>query len=1148
MSATIRGFRAFPGKNSRRRLLGEMLERRDLLAANPTPAAAPGDLLLPDMFPWASEARSFLHGSYIDIVEQPGHKLLRFSTAVANIGVGAMELRGGAILPSGNQEVYQRVFKEGGGFNDSLVGEFTYHPEHQHIHFDDYAVYNLRQALIDDGVGNVVATGGKVSFCLLDVTRYQTSAPASVYRNCEQTQGISVGWADVYDADLPDQWIDVTDIPDGEYWLEVVVDPENRLLEADETNNIARVRVTLGAGGLLADRFEANNDIATATNFGTNVNRTENDLSIHEPGDVDFFRFVADAAGMLDISIAFSHALGDLDLELLNESGEPVAQSGSTDDYEQLTYQVAAGETYFLRVFEFNSSINPNYDLSVELSSGVAGDRFEDDDSFATATNLGNLGNRVEADLSIHESGDDDYFVFRAAATGTLDVSLNIVNVLGDLDFELYNAQFGSIGAANSQNDVEQLSVLVVSGRTYYLRVFGKEGATNDAYTVTFDGPGGAAGDRFEDNNSPTIATNLGLLGDRTENNLSVHLPNDDDYYRFTAAGTGTLTADLTFLHAEGDLDFELLDASLAPIAQSSSFDDNEELVFQINVGETYYLRVYGFDGATNASYNLSIDGPAPGGNIAGTVWDDRDHNGVRDASEPGLPGRLVYVDSNHNGAFDSFPSDSELFEATGLPRPINDHVPVESAIDVSGIELPIASVSVQLSLTHSYVGDLHVHLRSPSGAHIELFSHVGGSGDDMTSVTFADTAPISIDLGSSPFSGQFRPLEPLSTFAGEMANGEWTLEVSDDEDGDIGSLHAWSLNIVSEGYFEPSASTDSEGAYVITGLPAGEHTVAEVLPPEWIITYPTENGMHAATVVVGQTTTEVNFGNYLTTSTLARVVEVRLQRSANPAMSYSLPVGSEQLDPIPLVGIDQIAVVFERAWEVGPEALILSGVATPNYDLVDEMFSTAPGNAGTFVATWTLPSPLNADRLLATVRANATGEIRLDGEWSNRTSGGQGGDTFPSGDGQPGGDFAFRFDVLPGDTTADGFVDAADIATLVSQGFVDYSHEGYEVRYDLDGNGRVSFRDAVLARNYFGVFLPSGEPASPPAESPAAAALVARAAHNGHSLRAERRVVRAISRGDAVLDSRLVDAVISQPEAGAAPSLRVARVRTALR
>ncbi len=509
------------------------------------------------------------------------------------------------------------------------------------------------------------------------------------------------------------------------------------------------------------------------------------------------------------------------------------------------------------------------------------------------------------------------------------------------------------------------------------------------------------------------------------------------------------------------------------------------------------------------------------------------------------MAGRLVYVDGNHNGAFDSFPSSTELYEATGLPLPIDDHVPVESTVEVSGMALPIASVSVQLTLSHSYVGDLHVHLRSPNGTQIELFSHVGGSGDDMTGAIFSDTAPISISLGSAPFSGQFRPLEPLGTFAGESANGTWTLEISDDEDDDTGSLLAWSLNIVSEGYFEPSASTDENGAYIISALPAGMHTVAEVLPPDWSITYPI-GSTHTVPVSVAQTTSGVDFGNYLTTSTLARVIDVRLQRSAAPAMSYSVPVdGTSQLDPVPLVGIDQIAFVFDREWSVGPKSLQLRGLSTPSYSTVESLFSAVPGPGGTFVATWTLPSPLNADKFLATVRASATGDVRLDGEWTN-PSGTQAGDTFPSGNGQPGGDFVFRFNMLPGDVNASGFVDHADIARLVDQGFANTTDAAYDERNDLDGSGRVSYRDAVLARNRFGTFLPVGEPTSPPAESAAAAAVTVRTSTRIPAATSDRQSTRSHPRAATVLDSQSVDQALARDGTDMTIGLRATRRRSA--
>src|SRR5436305_11355014 len=39
---------------------------------------------------------------------------------------------------------------------------------------------------------------------------------------------------------------------------------------------------------------------------------------------------------------------------------------------------------------------------------------------------------------------------------------------------------------------------------------------------------------------------------------------------------------------------------------------------------------------------------------VAGTVWQDRNGDGVKDPIEPGLSGRTVYIDANDNGLLDT--------------------------------------------------------------------------------------------------------------------------------------------------------------------------------------------------------------------------------------------------------------------------------------------------------------------------------------------------------------------------------------------------------------------------------------------------------------------------------------------------------------
>jgi ELWxxDGT repeat protein len=186
---------------------------------------------------------------------------LYFGQATPNIGLGPMELRAGADLGNGTQIVNQRIYMDSSltTYTDREAGTFTFHPEHNHIHFNDYATYTLRQALADtngDGipeVGSVVAGGQKTSFCLIDVSPYDLTLPNAAQADsgfgCDTAQRISVGWEDIYDPLTVGQQIDVRGLNAGQYWLEAIVDPDNRLLESNENNNTGRALVSIGLGG-----------------------------------------------------------------------------------------------------------------------------------------------------------------------------------------------------------------------------------------------------------------------------------------------------------------------------------------------------------------------------------------------------------------------------------------------------------------------------------------------------------------------------------------------------------------------------------------------------------------------------------------------------------------------------------------------------------------------------------------------------------------------------------------------------------------------------------------------------------------------------------------------------------------------------------
>jgi subtilisin family serine protease/subtilisin-like proprotein convertase family protein len=363
----------------------------------------------------------------------------------------------------------------------------------------------------------------------------------------------------------------------------------------------------------IADRFEPNDSFATAQDLGSIGSRNEASLSIHTPNNDDYYRFTAAMTGVLTADVLFRHAAGDLDVVLYSANQTWLRDSSSANDDERIVWGVSAGQTYYLRVYGYDGETNSNYALQLVVGQAPAGDRFEPNDSFATATDLGALGSRTEANLSIHFSGNDDYYRFTPQITGLVTANVLFTNANGDIDVDFYNASQTLLTSSASTNDRERIVWVVTAGQTYYLQVYGYDGETNPNYSLEIVVSQAPPGDRFEPNNTFAQATVLGTLGNRTEANLSIHLPDNDDYYRFTAVTSGALTADLLFSHAAGDLDLVLYNANGNELAFSGSSNDNEQIVFNVTAGQTYFLQVFGFLGETNPNYslkaNLGIDG-----------------------------------------------------------------------------------------------------------------------------------------------------------------------------------------------------------------------------------------------------------------------------------------------------------------------------------------------------------------------------------------------------------------------------------------------------------------------------------------------------------------------------------------------------------
>jgi hypothetical protein len=69
----------------------------------------------------------------------------------------------------------------------------------------------------------------------MDIRRVVDGASSQGY-NCNN-QGISSGWADIYDYTLDGQWVDITGVNEGIYTLKVTVNYERKINETDYGDN-----------------------------------------------------------------------------------------------------------------------------------------------------------------------------------------------------------------------------------------------------------------------------------------------------------------------------------------------------------------------------------------------------------------------------------------------------------------------------------------------------------------------------------------------------------------------------------------------------------------------------------------------------------------------------------------------------------------------------------------------------------------------------------------------------------------------------------------------------------------------------------------------------------------------------------------------
>jgi hypothetical protein len=461
-----------------------------------------GPALLPDLFIWANQQNNYLYGWYLDQAEptQPGRTLMRVSTATPNIGHGPLELRGSSTTPG----VYQRIYRADGSWFERYAGTFTFHPGHGHLHFDNWINLHLRTVLANNGVGDIVASGDKTSFAIIDLRSYDPTLPgypSSGRYSGGLVQGLSVGWADVYSAGLLDQWIDVTDVPSGRYWLEAIVDPANSILEENESNNLARIlidytqptRITdAPPNDLFANAIPLNTVNAGAISSNTNATRETGEPAnpLNRGGRSVWWRWTAPASmpavittdgSALDTILAVYTGADLAHLQLVGADDD----GGADGRDSRVTLQAIAQTTYWIAVDGYDGAAG-----LIQLNVNPAWN-----DSFSRCVPLTDLAGSVNGSSrgATHEAGEPSH----AGIAGASSVWYCwTARVNGPTTFDTIGSSFDTLLGVYTGNAVSALTLVGADnnggGGTASRVSF--TAVSNTTYHIVVDGVSGASG------------------------------------------------------------------------------------------------------------------------------------------------------------------------------------------------------------------------------------------------------------------------------------------------------------------------------------------------------------------------------------------------------------------------------------------------------------------------------------------------------------------------------------------------------------------------------------------------------------------------------------------------------------------------------
>jgi len=336
---------------------------------------------------------------------------------------------------------------------------------------------------------------------------------------------------------------------------------------------------------------EPNNDTSSATPI---VAGAHSDILCR--GDVDYLALSAQADKRLFVTVTFTQPdVSGVRAELLDASGayldgltaygsEPLVietRTGAAADY----YVALLGDGTLLDQWDYSVSVEELDPLACEGETG------EPNDTQLEASNsiLG-LGTH---DRTLCGFEDQDFHQITATADMRTVFTATFLDSEGNVELELFDVGGQVLGSSFGVGDVESISYTAgASDEIVHLSVWrfpGGGGLEAQDYQLTISQQAPLSCDDGHEPNESTGAASPVAPGSL---DAVICDDQDHDFYSVEIVGSADLTATLTFVDAEGDLDLAIWDDRGNEIGFSGTSNSTEQASVAGLVTGTYYVEV----------------------------------------------------------------------------------------------------------------------------------------------------------------------------------------------------------------------------------------------------------------------------------------------------------------------------------------------------------------------------------------------------------------------------------------------------------------------------------------------------------------------------------------------------------------------------